>query len=250
MDEHGVINAIIFQCLNSPIKDQASYQLLVYNAVIGFFFIGLLIVVTVIMKTIKIDCDKDTSNCNDSYCHKLKEHDFKYCIGILFLVIVFICTLTLGNNSKVMEYFSFAGTVSSLILSVLAIIMTILSEYKNEGTKASMENMLKQTAESVKEIRKFTDSMNATSQSLYEYGRDINQMKADMNEIKKIAMQVNNISDILREFKNKNDGSSDSSDKIDSLKINRIHQTFTFDPKKYEKKNRNNDNNSNGDELI
>lgn len=59
---------------------------------------------------------------------------------VIFLIISFSFNL-LGNDNA-LELFSFASTLTSIILSVLAIMMTINSEEKNERIKASVESAL------------------------------------------------------------------------------------------------------------
>lgn len=182
MDNHNLFNMIIF---TEPSKANMEFQVLIYAAVLGFFFLGLLIVILMLNKTIEHSCSNNSHNCEESYCRKLVEHDFKYIMVLLFFIVVFICTLVLGNNSKVMEYISFAGTVSSLILSVLAIIMIMLSESKNEGTKASIDSILSETQKSVDKINEFTNNIDKISKELHEYRNDIQRINNIINEISK-----------------------------------------------------------------
>ena len=178
MDNHNLFNMIIF---TETSKANMEFRVLIYAAVLGFFFLGLLIVILMLNKTIEHSCSNNSHNCEESYCRKLVEHDFKYIMVLLFFIVVFICTLVLGNNSKVMEYISFAGTVSSLILSVLAIIMTMLSESKNEGTKASIDSILSETQKSVDKINEFTNNIDKISKELHEYRNDIQRINNIIN---------------------------------------------------------------------
>ena len=215
MDERNLINAIIFTGTTEASK--CEIQLISYYFVSAFFFIGLLVAVIVMMRTMKPICQNDANECKQSYCHKLKENDFKYCIGILFLIIVFICTLTMGNNSKVMEYISFAGTVSSLILSVLAIIMTMLSESKNEGTKANIDVILSETRQSVDKINNFTGSMESVSSEIHKTTSDLKVLKLNLSSINKRTLELKEGLDLLKDFIDKSNALSTDSDEIKDL---------------------------------
>ncbi len=51
-------------------------------------------------------------------------------------------SMTVGGNIEANNRLSFASTLTSIVLSVIAILMTILSEYKNVRTKASIEKTI------------------------------------------------------------------------------------------------------------
>lgn len=200
MGERNLINAIIFPGVIETSK--FDIELVLYFSALALFYIGLLVSAVIMMKTMYPTCKKDANGCTESYCHKLKEHDFKYCIGILFLIIVFICTLTMGNNSKVMEYISFAGTVSSLILSVLAIIMTILSEYRNNVANTKIDNHLhlvqqlhEKTGKQMKQVdeiaTKLTDKEKAYDKMIEKLDEITASQKNVMNYIKSLEENIN-----------------------------------------------------------
>ena len=214
MDNHNLFNTIIFQEIN---KENMEFQVLIYGAVLGFFFLGLLILILSLYKTIEHNCSTNSHNCEESYCRRLVEHDFKYIMVLLFFIVVFICTLVLGNNNKVMEYISFAGTVSSLILSILAIIMTMLSEHKNEGTKANIDIILSETQKSVNKVNEFTDNINRISKELHESRDDILKINSIIYEISKKTEELKVNFDLLKEFIDKNYNTSKNSDDIESL---------------------------------
>lgn len=80
------------------------------------------------------DCNKHCENNNKNKCYALAKRDLFLLIGI----IIFLLTLTFGDNAIAFSHFSFAGTITSIVLSVLAIFMTIQSEAKNENVKAEI----------------------------------------------------------------------------------------------------------------
>lgn len=230
MDNHNLFNMVVFQETN---KVNTEFQVLIYGAVLGFFFLGLLIVILMLYKTIEHNCSNNSRNCEEGYCRKLVEHDFKYIMLLLFFIVVFICTLVLGNNNKVMEYISFAGTVSSLILSVLAIIMTMLSESKNEGTKASIDSILSETQKSVDKINEFTNNIAQISKELHEYRNDIQKTNTIIYEISNKTEELKINLNLLKEFIDKNYNFSKNSDEIESLTTKeKENKSNEFDIKK------------------
>ena len=68
---------------------------------------------------------------------------YKWVIFFLFCILVSLLTVDLATNSNLVSYFSFAATISSLILSVLAIVYSFL-------TSASQSN----------DLQKITDASN------------------------------------------------------------------------------------------
>lgn len=116
----------------------------------------------------KRGCDKNNSEgkCEVRPCTRLLKRDFKYSVSILLGLIVLLITSKFGNNIQLQNYISFGSTLSSIILSVLAIFMTMLSESKSDATKTRLENLtsLIETASSstrnqVKKITKIYKSM-------------------------------------------------------------------------------------------
>ena len=149
------------------------------------------------MKSKELICKKEGETCDEVYCYKLKEHDFKYGIGILLLLMIFICTLTLGNNNTVMDYISFAGTVSSLILSILAIMMTLLSESKVEETKTRLANLVDMIGRASTDINKQVNKNMMIQKSLEErfpvYQKILEKQDLLIEKIKSIEEHTQNI---------------------------------------------------------
>lgn len=84
------------------------------------------------------DCDKNT----ERKCFKLAIRDFIFLAVLFILIAIFMLSMTVGGNIEANNRLSFASTLTSIVLSVIAILMTILSEYKNERTKASIEKTI------------------------------------------------------------------------------------------------------------
>lgn len=226
MDEKDLANTIIVKNLITTQQEINLHQIYILALIVIFSAIGLYVLVNTLNKAIdynkslgecKCSNEHEDSSCKISYCHKLKEHDFKYCLTVLFLIIVFICTLTLGNDGKVMEYISFAGTISSLILSVLAIIMTMLAEYKNEGTKASIDSSLqaiKDTADDIKgyknyigdvkrRVDKSLENIENINEHIENYNDKLNNLSLKLTEANKTIEEIRKIVPVINQLANK-----------------------------------------------
>lgn len=64
-----------------------------------------------------------------------------------------------------MDYFSFASTITSIVLSVVAIIMTISSESKSESVKHQIDKSVDELECSTQAIKEYTMRMNTQAES-------------------------------------------------------------------------------------
>ena len=127
--------------------------------------------------------NKDVDNCNGK-CILLIKKDFIYFGIIAGMVIVVLLTLTFANNTNAVNYFSFAGTLSSIILSVVAIFMTINSENESKDAKRQMDmsvQQLKDTAASVEKLWKntvddFQKKMDEQAQKMDEQAQNMEKI--------------------------------------------------------------------------
>ncbi|WP_143314969.1 hypothetical protein [Clostridium sp. HBUAS56017] len=89
---------------------------------------------------------------------KLKLH-VKYIIIIAITIISIIIVIAGYCNNKFVEQVSFAGTVASIILSVIAIIMTIIGESKSDNVKDSLINLAKELELVVSDVKSATNKL-------------------------------------------------------------------------------------------
>ncbi|SHH56813.1 hypothetical protein [Clostridium intestinale] len=112
-------------------------------------------------------------NYNFKY-EKLKIH-FNYLLAISLILIALIIIASSYWNEAFVGQVSFAGTISSIILSVIAIIITLIGESKSDNTKDKLLNVsdsLVKTAEiisnSSNELKEIS-SITSKIEKLYEY---------------------------------------------------------------------------------
>lgn len=86
---------------------------------------------------------------------KLNIHMF-YWILILVLIIIGLITTRSYSNESLAEQVAFGATLSGIILSVIAIIMTLIGESKSDNTKDKLINLSDNLEEIVQRVEKTT----------------------------------------------------------------------------------------------
>ncbi len=132
-------------------------------------------------------------------CVKAKLHS-RYIACISIGILVWIVATGEANTKEFSSWISFASTVASIILSVIAIIMSITGEGKTDAMREQMEetackldnvanNMSEETAKTNREI----------SQLINQLG---DQIKILQEKVDKVPEQVNNYSKTNKTYKN------------------------------------------------
>lgn len=79
---------------------------------------------------------------------------------VFLALIILLLTVRLGDDSQLLNYISFGSTLTSIILSILAIFMTMLAESKSDATKTRLENLTSIIEKSSESIEKQVDDIN------------------------------------------------------------------------------------------
>lgn len=142
-----------------------------------------------------------TYKCNEENdCEKLLKKDIVYCFIIFFLFVVGLLTWKLGDNKTVFDQISFAGTISSIILSVIAIFMTIASENKNTSMSGIIEkakdsivdadediqNNTKKLSKSINKNKKILDVINQHFGKFDDLEKRITDLRSGVEEFRSI----------------------------------------------------------------
>lgn len=121
-----------------------------------------------------------TYNKQGEKCEKLMQKDHTYLLVIVTIIIVILISLSLYTDQQAMNLFSFASTITSIILSVIAIIMTITSETKNASTKEKLEESAKQIQMTTELLEEATKSLDP--ELLQKIEKETNTLKESMQE--------------------------------------------------------------------
>lgn len=154
-------------------------------------------------------CDSKNSKPNT-----LKIH-FLYVVGILVAIIIAISTLRLSDNQNFTSIISFAGTITSIILSVLAIFITVLSNDSLSNLMERIRGLIdvinpakNKIDESSDKIEKTIKQLSETNSELKETSKSIEEMVQNLK--KDVCDRFKCIEEKFNEFLNSQNNSDDS----------------------------------------
>lgn len=131
---------------------------------------------------------------------------FIYVVIILVGLIVLISTLRLSDNQHVTEILSFAGTVTSIILSVLAIFITVLSN----GSMSSLMEKIRTLTESISPMGKYisdaSEKIDKSTESLQSTQKEVssNLQKSSDIILQSTKELEKNLSEVINDSVTKN----------------------------------------------
>ena len=150
------------------------------------------------------------------------------CIFLIVELATYICIQS-DHSVEIVSYISFASTLSSLILSVVAIIYAIVSNNKGEVQYGKID-----TASS-----KITDSVSEFSKKSEELTQGLSDVLTKLGEVKNISIETrDNVSQMNRAgLNNPKDSQSDikqslSSDQVDNTTTDEVEKEDGIDIEK------------------
>ncbi|MCC0707373.1 hypothetical protein [Clostridioides sp. ES-S-0190-01] len=122
-----------------------------------------------------------------------KEKDFEkvkihmgYCIFILVLLVVVLFTMIGHDNKELASQVAFGATLSGIILSILAIILTLIGETKSDNTKDNLLNISKKLEDIVGNVEGATNKLENISSKNEEFQSKIMSSVSGPIQIEKI----------------------------------------------------------------
>ena len=113
----------------------------------------------------------------------MKIHIF-YIVFIATLIIIILLTRDLEKSDEFGRQLAFAGTVSSIILSILAIFMSIIGEGKAEALKNQIEVSKDDLTKAITELKKMMDDISSMTKRIEEMKSQLDHMDKNVEEIK------------------------------------------------------------------
>lgn len=135
----------------------------------------------------------------DSKAKVQKLHLF-YISGILVFIIIELATgLCMGNakHDDILSYVNFAATLSSLIMSVVAIIFTIVSGSRGDEQYKKIDNASDKVAES---LAKFSEQTNVIDASISSFKSSTDALTTQMDTIIELVSGVDKTSRSVLEY--------------------------------------------------
>ncbi|MFV0497472.1 MAG: hypothetical protein ACK5L0_04765 [Candidatus Fimivivens sp.] len=159
------------------------------------------------------DCkakNSNNQNCSAN-CIVLLKKDFVYCLIIFAIFFVLLLVLAFTNSPNAFDHFSFASTLTSIILSVIAIFMTLLNESKSDNIKSRIDA-------SVEKVESVTDQLQKIALDVNSKFGQLEYMTSEINtQQKNLLIAINKAVSNTDEIRRQN---------------NLISKTMTFDPTK------------------
>ena len=123
-------------------------------------------------------------------CMRTKLHS-RYIACIATGIVVWLITTGTSSNEKFPELISFASTITSIILSVIAIIMSITGESKTDAMRNQMERTTK----------KLEDTVNTVEHANRENVGNIRELKENIKILeKKIENMPVEVTEVIRQY--------------------------------------------------
>ncbi|MDD3224343.1 MAG: hypothetical protein PHX70_06530 [Clostridium sp.] len=130
----------------------------------------------------------------DNYNYKMEIQKLKinltYGIIIFIMSIATVITWACSNKTKFVDEVSFASTISSIILSVIAIIMTIIGEEKTDNTKNKLVELSDNLETITNDIKDSTKGLERLS-GLDDKLNKIDNMVERVKHMEKIITEKN-----------------------------------------------------------
>ena len=123
---------------------------------------------------------------------RLKLH-LKYILVICVTLFSIVLVAATKDNSNFVSEVSFAATISSIILSVIAILMTIIGELKSENVKDKLTNVSDTLISVTKSIKESAENLHGLSQVNVK----INKLDDIICRIDNLGGQVNDTKDMM-----------------------------------------------------
>lgn len=113
---------------------------------------------------------------------------YKYIIGILGILFVLFFAYWFSGETKLVEIVSFAGTITSIILSVLAIFMTVLSN----DSMSSMIHKIRDVHDSIKDMpSSINESIAQLKLSSIKMEKMLPELKDKLKEVDEHLLESN-----------------------------------------------------------
>jgi hypothetical protein len=127
--------------------------------------------------------------------------DYNYWLFILVLLLVASSTSQFGNNTAVLNYVSFAGTITSIILAVVAIIYSFFQNFANTSLNQKLiesadkiEKVINTVDESFEDINKSTAKIDSYTKSI---GDATNKIDASTEKTQEMIQIIENTIDLF-----------------------------------------------------
>nr|WP_302887353.1 hypothetical protein [uncultured Romboutsia sp.]DAM61421.1 MAG TPA: protein of unknown function (DUF948) [Caudoviricetes sp.] len=161
--------------------------LLIFFFSITFFGLGVLITSFNLNKSLKSDQNNQEQVKHDIF-NALTKKDMAYWFVILMFFIIFWVSSYLYNDTDLVSYIGFSGTIVSIFLGVVAIIYSYFQTADNSSTQKELSKTLYELnkassniADSVNKFSTLESKISSLSEELKQTHDTLNAIKTDIN---------------------------------------------------------------------
>lgn len=118
--------------------------------------------------------------------------DLVYVILILVFIIINSFVGENTDNKDLIAYIGFSGTITSILLGVIAIIYSFFQSYENSSSKDSLSEQLKRLHNVVDNLEIGVDSIVEVADTIHEIKKEIDHLKESMNSFQNSLDSIEN----------------------------------------------------------
>ena len=133
---------------------------------------------------------KETNSSEGDSPEIITKKDYFYWIVFFTLFIIFFMSDSLSQDTVFSEYVSFAGTVTSIILGVVAIIYSYFQNFENMNSKESLDKTYSKLHETSSELQKNISVISQLSHELAKSNSEIKELNAQISILKDTILKM------------------------------------------------------------
>lgn len=205
---------------------QITFNLNIYAIIISILFVIIIsvIVITYYLNRNRVQEIYTKSNNKGQEKNEKKSIVTKkdMCYWILFLITLGILWGSSHIYDKVdfTQYVSFSGTVTSIVLGVVAIIYSFFQSFDNSNSKESLQVVSNNLRKSSDEIKSHTDKVLILDTKLEELTKSIDRVVDDVKNISEnMRESIDSLGSRLEKVENKVDEANSNIQKLDNKKF-------------------------------
>lgn len=135
-----------------------------------------------------------------------KKDYFYWITGLCIFIILWIST-DLYKDKDFSQYLSFAGTVTSILLGLVAIVYSYFQNYDSARSRDSLENTSKKLDDitvslesSVREVKDLSENLNTINELVNILSKKVGELNEELADLKhNMNSKLNETNSILRE---------------------------------------------------
>lgn len=163
--------------------------------------------------------NEDNENKTADFKNIVTKKDLVYTILFLSIIIILMFSSKNSSNPNLVAYIGFAGTITSILLGVIAIIYSFFQSYDNSLTKDSLSKQLKKLNLVANTLKDEIDSIVGIKNIIEEVKNEVVDLQNSMTSFQKSLDSIEN--SVLK--LDKETWREESSEKTNKIKLNYGH---------------------------